>query len=119
MDYSYGRKIGTSLAFCVRDIVEGRCKIEEVRVIIAGTDFKSPEEVIEKYKRTYWGRFPEAADVCKKLWSSGKIFQPRLESPTAVLYIKDQWYYSMEELIDIQIAAERFETAAILEKKFL
>lgn len=116
-NYSYGKLIGTSIAFCVRDIVSGRHKIEEVKLIIAGTDFKSPEEIIEKYKRTYWGRYPEeASKVIKKLWDEGKVIQPILEDPTAILYIKDIWYTSIDELIAVQMATERFEMAGYLVK---
>lgn len=65
-----------SLSFGIRNIAEGKVKIEEVTAIISGTRFDGPEEAIERYSKTYWNESPEeCADICRKLWP--KVIQPR------------------------------------------
>lgn len=103
-DYAYEKKIGVSIAFCIRDIISGKYSIDEVDMIIAGTKFETVDEIIETYKDTYWIKFKEEAEeVCKKLWDSGKIIQPCLENPKALLFVRDIWYDNMQELIDSQL----------------
>lgn len=114
--YSYKRqdkkRIGTSLAFCVRDIVAGRYGINDVEAIVAGTEFRSAEDIISKYSETYWASFPEeAAKICKELWDSGKIIQPCLSDPNALIFVKQVWYTSMDSLIESQLDAGRNSAA--------
>lgn len=112
-----GKVVGTSFAFCVRDIVLGRKKIEDVEVIVAGTKFETAEEVIDAYKETYWKKYPQkAADVCRALWNEGKIIQPCLENPKALLFVKDIWYENMQELIDSQLRVGHEEIADYLQE---
>lgn len=113
--YSYKRdkkKIGTSLAFCVRDIVAGRYGINDVEAIVAGTEFRSAEDIISKYSETYWASFPEeSANVCRVLWNSGKIIQPCLTDPKALIFVKQVWYANLDSLIESQIDAGRDNAA--------
>lgn len=112
-----GKVVGTSIAFCVRDIISGRRKIEDVEVIIAGTKFETVDEVIETYKETYWKKyFEKAENVCRTLWNEGKIIQPCLENPKALLFVKDVWYENMQELIDSQLRVGHEEIAKYLEE---
>jgi hypothetical protein len=83
-------KIGLSYSRCIKDLVEGHVDINDVLVIITRTDFDPHDE--EQWKGIWMGyRFggnPEWYDcndqdeeryleVTKKLWSSGKLHQPR------------------------------------------
>jgi len=79
-------KIGLSLSRCVRDIVEGRVNIDDVLVLIARTDF---DPTIQQQWDSIWNGYnvynPEWAglehdavyDVVTRLWTSGRIHQPR------------------------------------------
>ncbi len=108
-------KVGTSLAFCVRDIVLGKSSIEDVEAIVAGTHFKSPEDAIEAYQNTYWANFKdEAATVCRLLWKNGKIIQPGLADMQAVIYVRNLWYSSREDFIKSQLVAGRLRVASML-----
>jgi len=75
--------IGLSLSYCVRDIINGEVKLEDVEKIIAGTYIDSPdalEEVLEKYSQTYWKADPlKGRAISLQLFKSGKVEQPRLE----------------------------------------
>ncbi|MDO4282997.1 MAG: hypothetical protein Q4D02_05100 [Clostridia bacterium] len=118
-NYSYENKnkkmIGTSLAFCVRDIIAGKYDIGDVEAIIAGTHFKSADDIIKKYRETYWASDAEkAADICKELWNTGKIIQPCLSDPQALIFVRKVWYFNLESLIDSQVDAGRDYAAANL-----
>lgn len=111
-----GKVVGTSLAFCVRDIILSRRKIEDVEMIVAGTKFETVEEVIDTYKETYWKKYSKRAEeVLKALWNEGKIIQPCLENPKALLFVKDIWYENMQELIDSQLRVGHEEIADYLQ----
>lgn len=81
------KRIGLSVSCCIRDIIEGRVKEEDVGRIIAGTVAEDEEawiHLIAQYQVNYWSRNPqEAADVCHRLIKAGKITQPRLEGQEA------------------------------------
>lgn len=79
-------KIGLSFGRCVRDLVEGKVQLAEVLVIIARTHMESEthvDGVIRAYmgRREYLGGQDEQAclEMGRKLYKSGKLFQPRLE----------------------------------------
>lgn len=76
-------KVGLSLSFCVRDIIEKRVALDEIKFISAGTKAPTPEdwqEVLETYKRIYWHKDPEEAETYFwRLLNTGRIIQPRLE----------------------------------------
>ena len=66
----------SSLSFGVKDILEGRIKLQEVDAIVSGTKFSGPEEATENYSRVYWAKAPkECADICRQIWP--KVLQPR------------------------------------------
>jgi hypothetical protein len=77
-------KIGFSLGRCIRDIVNGEVKTDDVEVIIAQTMCHSVSDlmrVVESYMRTpkyLKGLDPSACrGVALELWSDCKIHQPR------------------------------------------
>lgn len=89
--------IGLSLSFCIKDILLGRVKDEEVYAIITGTDIQSEEvweEVIKRYSDLYWTEHDytingneytvetisheeEARKLIHRLRETGRIIQPR------------------------------------------
>lgn len=90
-------KIGLSLSRCVRDIVNGRVDIEDVLVIIAGTDFDPRDDehwlgiwrgyggghrLGNIYSNPEWNEFgaedeARVREVCVQLWETGRLHQPR------------------------------------------
>lgn len=80
-------KIGLSLSFCIKNIMQGEVREEEVGEIIAGTKAEKPEDwpaIIKSYRESYWYKYPEEAEALFwRLLAAGKIRQPRVE--------KDDW----------------------------
>lgn len=85
-------KIGFSLGRCVRDIVNGFVKIEDVAWIIASTFIESEEQlknVIFHYtgEPTYLSGLDE--DECQRvaltLYSSGRVLQPRMQGVRRIM----------------------------------
>jgi hypothetical protein len=74
-------KIGLSVSFCIRDMIEGRVNPEEVSKIIGSTCAR-PEDIdslIATYRRLYWSSNPDAAEALfRKMYTEGRIEQPRL-----------------------------------------
>jgi hypothetical protein len=79
-------KIGFSLGRCVRDIVNGLVKVEDVAWIIASTLIESEEQLRNvilqyTYEPTYLSGLDE--DRCQRvaltLYDSGRILQPRMQ----------------------------------------
>jgi hypothetical protein len=104
-------KIGTSLGKCVRSILAGEVKEEDVLFIVSNTKCPNLEHlmgVIEDYYYTYQGAagkvaaydmskysLPDACSVAQRLFESGKLHQPRVVATG--LYgnahdLKDTWY---------------------------
>lgn len=119
---NYSEKtIGTSLAFCVRDIVyklkNRSCTLDNIIdkvVIFAGTYFKNPEEVINDYKKSYWAIFPEeAATVFQKLWDNGNIVQLGLVT-NDIVYSDKLWYENFDEFVKSQEDFGRVKVANTL-----
>ena len=84
---NYYGKVGQSLSRCVRDILRGTVKPEDVLVIITRTRVTKRdklESVMEEYRyreSEYSLKEFELADIMAityKLWDDGKIHQPRL-----------------------------------------
>jgi hypothetical protein len=76
-------KVGLSLAFCVRDIITGKVKEEDVAKIIATTSVKTKAEwsaLIEEYKQLFWRNNPmEGEAICRRFLKAGKVEQPLLK----------------------------------------
>ncbi len=65
------------------DILEGTVALENVETIIASTTAANPQkwdELIERYKTSYWAETPEQAEkIVRQLLVEGRIVQPRLQ----------------------------------------
>jgi hypothetical protein len=79
-------KIGFSLGRCVRDIVNGSVKIDDVVWIIAATYIKTEEQlrnVIAQYayEPTYLDglNIDECQSTALQLYDSGRVLQPRMQ----------------------------------------
>jgi hypothetical protein len=75
--------IGLSLSFCVRDILEGKVKLEDVHEICSGTAIaykKTWDVVMMSYRMLYWRKNPDQGQrIAEHLRRLGKLWQPRLE----------------------------------------
>lgn len=82
-------KIGLSFSKCVRDIVDGIVDIEDVLVVVSGTQFEFTNG--ESWMSIYYGytvggysdpawrgmKYDDIYAVVDQLWSTGKLHQPR------------------------------------------
>jgi hypothetical protein len=105
-------KIGTSLGKCVKSILAGEVKEEDVLFIVSNTKCPTIEtlmEVIEQYYYEYQGArnareraydmsdysLAEACAVAQRLFDYGKLHQPRVVAPKLwgnAHGLKDTWY---------------------------
>jgi len=89
-------KIGFSLGRCVRDIVNGLVKTDEIAWIIASTyinDTDQLENVIRRYmvERGYLLGLDETEcqRVAAELFNSGRVLQPRMQGVTRTMVPED------------------------------
>lgn len=70
-------KIGFSLSLCIKDIAQGKVKIEDVKHIVTGCSVKTETDIHEilcQYSKTYWKDFSmEALDAVNVLRREYKI----------------------------------------------
>lgn len=104
-------KIGTSLGKCVKSILAGEVKEEDVLVIVTNTNCPTLEtlmEVIDEYYHGYQGSrgrgaaydmsghsLADACAVAQRLFESGKLHQPRAVGIGIwgnAHDLKDTWY---------------------------
>ena len=104
-------KIGTSLGKCVKSILAGEVKEEDVLFIVTNTNCPTIETlmgVIEDYYYTYQGAagrvaaydmskysLADACSVAQRLFESGKLHQPRVVGTQIrgnAHDLKDTWY---------------------------
>jgi hypothetical protein len=104
-------KIGTSLGKCVKSILAGEVKEEDVMFVVSNTRCPTLEElvgVIEEYYYHYQGSTGRGADydmsnyslvdacaVAQRLMESGKLHQPRVTGTGMwgnAHDLKDTWY---------------------------
>ena len=95
--------IGTSLSFCIQDIIEGRAPHvdildDEFLFIVAGTRIKNPQDFIatmEHYSEVYWYANPvEAVKIATRMYLEDRIIQPRLDEKNTWLDCENRefWY---------------------------
>lgn len=95
--------IGLSLSLCIKDILEGEVKVENVEQLIisvmAPIESSEWKNVIEDYKRSYWRRFDD--NEIDKLIESLKplIVIPRLDCSNKYPIVLDGHWVSSEEEI--------------------
>lgn len=74
-------KIGLSLSFCVKDMIDGKVNPDEVWCLITGTqatDGQAWNDLMESYTHFYWKSDPEKAEeIVAKFRSEYRILQPR------------------------------------------
>jgi hypothetical protein len=103
-------KIGTSLGKCVKSILAGEVKEEDVLFIVANTmapDLDRLMAVIEEYYYTYQGsrsraaydmsdyELADAKAIATRLMESGKLHQPRCVGAGVfgnAHHLRDTWY---------------------------
>jgi hypothetical protein len=74
-------KIGLSFSGCVHDILVGKVDINDVAVVLTGTNIVTPKdwhETMELYGKTSWTEDPIAGQkIAMELRNSGRLVQPR------------------------------------------
>jgi hypothetical protein len=104
-------KIGTSLGRCVKDILDGHIRYEDVLFIVTNTNcptLKTLMEVIEEYYYAYRGSLGKggaydlsahslesAKMIAQRLFENGKLHQPRANSKYVfgnAHSLEDTWY---------------------------
>ena len=97
-------KYGRSLSFCVREILEGKVRLEEVGCIVSSTKFSSVDEIMESsYLENYWRGFSRKKILMVLTYlGNGRLIQPRLyqEGLMQALYRYPIWANSFKECID-------------------
>lgn len=87
--------IGLSLSFCVKDILAGKVREEDVERIEAGTKAVTDEDwdfLIRRYCEIFWKAEPErAAAIVQRLRAAGKIDQPRARGEEAANISAGHW----------------------------
>ena len=87
-------KIGLSLSFCVKDILQGKVSLDEVEFLVVGTCIEDNEEwemAKEKYANAYWyDNKEEGKRIAQFLWENDKIHQPKLTAPKEEFYSHPQ-----------------------------
>jgi hypothetical protein len=80
------KKIGLSLSFCIKDILNGKVSEKDVKKIVAGTKCVTIEDwlsVLDIYTETCWEGKDKGALLALKFAKAGKIYQPRTEGKRA------------------------------------
>jgi hypothetical protein len=100
--------IGTSFSKCSRDIIQGNVHVDDVLVIIAGTNFDPNNETVwgaiwRGYIHGNWRGLEDREQDLKKLaidlYNSGKIHQPRKFSTMDVVYSRQHLPYTWFECV--------------------
>ena len=71
--------IGTSLSFCMQDILKGTININNISAIVTSTRFESWEEAYDHYFISYWSSYSDderCKEILQSIWKL--VFQPRL-----------------------------------------
>lgn len=100
-------RIGLSLSFCVKDILQGKVDLKDVTKIYTSTHVTTPEDwkrLEELYCDVYWRANPTAALwILGYLRATGRIVQPKMEGRQAALYGPHEegfhWWTSSEDAI--------------------
>lgn len=90
-------KIGYSLSFCVKDIIQEKVNIDDVLCIVSGIHCRTPrdvDEVLNQYTEVYWrGNKSLAETILMRLARKDKLIMPKvynIEPPNiSQLYWKD------------------------------
>ena len=86
--------IGLSLSGCVRQIADGKVKIDDVEKVISGCLVRTMDDfinVIGEYMHIAWNYNPECEGIAFALYEQGKIEFPRAEYLDAPLVAGGIW----------------------------
>ncbi len=88
--------IGLSVSSCIRDIANGLVNENEVAYIIGGTKFRDDDEFedacVDHYAKLYWrDNASMAVGIAARLWSEGRIMQPRLLDQPMLVVTGGTW----------------------------
>lgn len=132
-------KIGTSLGKCVKSILDGTVREQDVLLIVANTrcpDLASLDVVIEAYHAGYAGAsadydmsdhsLEDAKAVAHRLMTAGKIHQPRVVNDSIGSFsgrahnLRDTWYDIVPSNTNstpaVVLAYEQYQMLAALTK---
>ena len=103
--------IGLSLSSCVRDILVGHVKLEQVEKIIAGTTAVTDEDwdrLTAAYAKSFWSSDPtRAREIVRELVISGRVEQPRLSGEACYSISQGYWVSRDPGIIDgVQLLPE-------------
>jgi len=87
--------VGLSLSYCIKDIIDGKVKEEEVIKIITRTmafDEGDWKNIIEHYQHKLWESNPKKAEeIFRRFLEAGKIEQPRTTGKETHSLIDGHW----------------------------
>lgn len=99
--------IGLSVSLCIKDILDGKVQIKEVKKIIGSTrceTTKDWEKVLDTYYFCYWNDYPKSQ--CLEVFNLllPIIEQPRLTSNKyPQIAITGRWVNSEEEIVYVDL----------------
>ena len=94
--------IGLSLSLCIEEMVRKNIFLSGVKKIIAATN--APDESsfvgqLKTYAKSYWTEFPqEASDLAMKMYSLGRIEQPRTQGKPVHSISNGKWVDSESDI---------------------
>lgn len=69
--------VGLSVPLCIRDIMRGKMRLEDVQIIVANCKSENWAEAVDCWKKHYWQDNPEkGGSILRSLLSAGKIIKP-------------------------------------------
>ena len=93
--YLHDNYIGTSFSLCVKSLIKGEVKIDQVIGIESSTKIETEYDldlVIEGYKATYWEEDPEQGErLARDIFSDKIFYQPRVERAYYIIGARPIW----------------------------
>lgn len=90
--------IGLSLSLCIRDIIAGKVREEDVKQITTGTCARTPCEwdaLLARYAIHYWRKDPKRGiEIANRFLHKDKIYQPRADGQDAPDILNGIWVES-------------------------
>lgn len=119
--------IGTSLGKCLKDLLDGTVKEDDVLVIVTNTMCPTLDRLMEVVDEYYYSRprrsdydltahtLEDAQSLAQRLFESGKLHQPRclqaLGQRANAHNLKDTWY----DIVPSAVAGDLADNAVIQE----
>lgn len=83
-DQNHDQLVGRSFNSCMKAIMHGAVKPEQVVYIVTSTAFKSREEFEKALRERYLKHYRwdvATVELALRFWDEGRIVQPRLKNP--------------------------------------